>query len=132
MPDINISRNQIPLLLGGTGDLTVRASVSNPLMQLTPTDNDILSVTFGVGGGQDFSLGAGNTVKLGVKAGANANLTLWPTSSASRLAVLWITAGRLLYNARQRFDPDPELGGNRRGKPGRIIRLFVSHVEGHA
>src|SRR4026208_553208 len=89
MPDINISRNQIPLLLGGTGDLTVRADVSNPLAQLTPSDKDLLSVTFGVGGGQEFLFGSANSVKLGVKAGATAKLTpLWPTSNPSRLAVL--------------------------------------------
>ena len=89
MPDINISTKEIPFLLGATGNLKVHAGVPNPTTKLTPTDDDLLSVTFGLAGDQDFALGAGNSVKLGVKAGANASLTpLWPTSSPSRLAVL--------------------------------------------
>ena len=89
MADINISKTEIPFLLGGTGGLAVHAAVSNPTAKLEPTDDDLLSVTFGLAGEQDFSFGAGNSVKLGVKAGTNANLTpLWRTSSPSRLAVL--------------------------------------------
>src|SRR5262249_59494564 len=89
MADINISKTEIPFLLGGTGGLAVHAAVSNPTAKLEPTDDDLLSVTFGLAGEQDFSFGAGNSVKLGVKAGTNANLTpLWRTSSPSRLAGL--------------------------------------------
>lgn len=89
MTDISISKSKIPFLLGGTGDLTVHAGGSNPTAKLTPTDDDLLSVTFGLAGNADFSLGAADTLKLGIKAGANMNLIpLWQTSSPSRLTLL--------------------------------------------
>ena len=56
---------------------------------MTPGDQDILSVDFGATGGDNFTFGTTNNLKLGVKAGTQARLTpLWPSSSAARKQIL--------------------------------------------
>ncbi|MBI3654206.1 MAG: hypothetical protein HY231_24510 [Acidobacteria bacterium] len=91
MPDINFTKNvaKFPFWQSGNGTLTVHLTAASPNQPLPPTDNDLLSLSFGVAGNEPFSFGAANTVKLGIKAGMNANLTpLWPTSNPQRLALL--------------------------------------------
>jgi hypothetical protein len=89
MANLTLTKNDIPLWLGGSGNLKLTANVPNINQALAPTDQDILAVEFGVAGGDSFVFGASNNLKLGVRAGAMAKLTpLWPSSSEARRAML--------------------------------------------
>ncbi len=100
MPNIDLTKTDIPFWAGGSGSLSVQANVANLDQQLTPGNNDLFSLGFNMAGGQSFSIGAPDSVKLGIKAGTTARLVpLWASSSAERL--------RLLdnYELQNYFDP---------------------------
>ena len=89
MPDIDVSKSDLPFLLKGSGTLTVHASVPTSTAPLAPTDSDLLSVDFGVKADPPFTFGASGNLTMDIKGGTSVRLVpLFPSSSAERLALL--------------------------------------------
>ncbi len=100
MPNIDLTKTDIPFWSGGSGSLRVQANVADLEQQLTPGDNDLFSLGFNIAGGHSFAIGAPDSVKLGIEAGTNTRLTpLWSSSSAERLKLLED------YGLQDYFDP---------------------------
>jgi hypothetical protein len=89
MSNLTFKKADIPFWFGGDGALNVNVNVVDPTKPIPPSDNDILSIDFNVGGSKPFSIGANDSFKFGIDASAGATLTpLWPSSSAARLQIL--------------------------------------------
>lgn len=89
MPDIVFKKSDIPFWAGGDGTLRLHVNVPDLTKQLPPSNNDLFSLDLNIGGNQLFSIGAFDTVKLGIKASADVNLVpLWPSTPADRLRIL--------------------------------------------
>src|SRR5262245_15337787 len=74
MANVSLRKNEIPFLLGGTGQLSVDTGdvqLNEPLKEGTPT---LLHAGFDAGGSHTIALGADNTVKLGVTAATSVDL----------------------------------------------------------
>jgi hypothetical protein len=104
MTAINLTKEKIPFWQGGTGNLSVNV-VTAPLNQpLTPSDDDLAAIDFGVAADNAFSLGAPNNFKLSVKGGTSAKLSpLWSTSSAARREIL------AKYGLEKYFEKHPDM-----------------------
>ena len=68
MPDIVFTKSDIPFWAGADGNLRLHVNVPDLTKQLAPSNNDLFSLDFNIGGTQLFSIGASDTVKLGIKA----------------------------------------------------------------
>src|ERR1700750_2757992 len=89
MSNIELKKTDIPFWFGGDGTLKVNVNVVDPAKPIPPTDNDILSVDFSIGGSQPFSIGANDSFKFAVGASGGARFVpLWSSSSAERLKLL--------------------------------------------
>jgi hypothetical protein len=89
MSNIELKKTDIPFWFGGDGTLKVNVNVIDPTKPIPPTDNDILSVDFSIGGSQPFSIGANDSFKFAVGASGGARFVpLWASSSAERLKLL--------------------------------------------
>ncbi|MDX2034134.1 MAG: hypothetical protein SF339_25895 [Blastocatellia bacterium] len=85
MPEIKIKREDIKAGATGDGALSIEVLVPNPLAPLAPTETDLFRVGAETGGNRSLALGSGNSVKLGLEAGANCRLVaLWKESSEAR------------------------------------------------
>lgn len=81
MQTIQLEKNHLPLWKGGNGNLKIGVAVNELQKPLPITDNDLLTVEFGVGGDQGFTLGNGQTMKLGFKAGTSLKMIpIWQES----------------------------------------------------
>ena len=82
MADLTLSKNNLPFLLGGNGSLTISVPQIDLTQKLDESTASLLSVNFSATGGKTFTVGAPDSVKLGIGASANAQLTpLWASSS---------------------------------------------------
>lgn len=89
MLKLTLTGADLPFLLGGAGALDVRADVPDPLGPIPPGDVDLFTLGFAGDGSNPFSFGANDTVRVGIRAGADSRLlALWPTSAPERLATL--------------------------------------------
>jgi hypothetical protein len=89
MPDLTLTKSDIPLWLSGDGTITLHATIPQINQPLTASTTDLLSVDFGVSGNQPFAFGVANDIKLGIKAGTRARLAVfWPDSTAADVAIL--------------------------------------------
>jgi hypothetical protein len=89
MPDLDLSKNDIPFWAGGSGSVRVHVNAPDLDRQLDQTDDDLLKVEFNMTGGQSFALGAPDSVKLGIKAATSVRLVpLWAASAPERLRLL--------------------------------------------
>jgi hypothetical protein len=89
MADINLKKTDIPFWFSGDGTLDVHIGLEDPTKPLPATDDDLLSVAFNASGSKPLSIGASDSFKFGISAGAKASLTpLWSSSSAARLKKL--------------------------------------------
>ncbi len=89
MPDIVFTKSDIPFWAGGDGNLRLHVNVPDLTKQLAPSNNDLFSLDFNIGGTQLFSIGASDTVKLGIKASTDVSLVpLWPSTPADRLKII--------------------------------------------
>lgn len=90
MADIKLSKSAaFPFWLSGSGTITVRVQAPNPAQPLDPMGPDLIDVSFGARGGEDFGFGIPGTVKLAIRAGTSAKLTpVWSGSSKAKLDVL--------------------------------------------
>lgn len=89
MPDIDLTKTDIPFLLDGSGSLHVQANVADLDQPLAPGDEDFFNLGFNAAGGHSFAIGAQDSVKLGIEAKTSARLIpLWASSSIERLKLL--------------------------------------------
>jgi hypothetical protein len=89
VPDLDFKKTDIPFWAGGEGVLRIHVAVPDLTKQLTPTNNDLFSIDFSIGGAQLFSIGASDTVKLVMKASTALSLVpLWPSTSSDRLKII--------------------------------------------
>lgn len=89
MPSLNLKKNDVPFLLGGSGELTVDTG-NLKLNKPIPSDTaQVLSVAFKAAGSQSVGLGQAGTVKIGVSTTANLDLTpIFPTSTGAAAKLL--------------------------------------------
>lgn len=91
MPNIDLTKSQIPFWLANTGVLRVQANVPDLNSALQPGNNDIFSVSLNVSGDNPIKIGESDTVKLDFSVGASAEarlLPLWANSNPDRLKLL--------------------------------------------
>ncbi len=89
MPDIVFTKSDIPFWAAGDGVLRLHATIPDLTKQLVPSNKDLFSLDFNFGGTQLFSIGAFDTMKLGIKAGTDVSIIpLWPSTSADRLKII--------------------------------------------
>lgn len=75
MPNLNLSKKDIPLWFSGEGEVVVQLN-SGALNQPVPADaGNLLNVNFNAGADQTLVFGAANSLKLGVKSSTTARLT---------------------------------------------------------
>lgn len=114
MPNIELTKTDIPFWSGGGGSLRVQAGIADLDQQLAPSDDDLFSLNFDIAGNHSFAIGAPDSVKLGIEAGADTRLIpLWSSSSAERLKLLED------YGLQDYFDPP-------RHHDNRLLMLLVS------
>lgn len=83
---INFARDQIPFWQDGNGTLSVNIGNTSLNQLLTPSNNDLATVNFGVAGDRNFTFSTANNFKLSVQGGFGAALSpLWPSSSPDML-----------------------------------------------
>ncbi len=88
MRRIDLTRQDIPLWSQGSGTWTIQLAVDDLAQPITPSDLDLFSTSFQIGG-EDWKFGGANNVKLGLDAGTNVRIVpLWKTSSAIRKKLL--------------------------------------------
>ena len=100
MVDITLNNSNIPFLLNGTGSLQVAANVPDLTQPIPPSNDNLAQLTFSGSGSQSFTIGAADSVKLGIDASASVQLVpIWSTSSSANIALLQP------YNLQNYFDP---------------------------
>ncbi len=120
MPDINLTKTDIPFLLDGSGALRVQANITDLDQPLAPGDEDFFNLGFNAAGGHSFAIGAPDSVKLGIEANTSARLIpLWASSSIERLKLLEN------YGLKDYFDPA-------QNHDGRLLMLLALGAEADA
>ncbi|MGI8653632.1 MAG: hypothetical protein ACR2LC_00270 [Pyrinomonadaceae bacterium] len=120
MPNIELTKTDIPFLLDGSSSLQVQANVADLDHPLAPGNEDLFNLGFNVAGGHSFAIGAQDSVKLGLEAKTSARLIpLWASSSSERLKLLES------YGLSGYFDPA-------QNHDGRLLMLLALGAEADA
>lgn len=120
MPDIDLTKTDIPFLLDGSGSLHVQANVADLDQPLAPGNEDFFNLGFNAAGGHSFAIGAQDSVKLSLEARTSARLIpLWASSSIERLKLLEN------YGLKDYFDPA-------QNHDGRLLMLLALGAEADA
>ncbi len=89
MPDSDLTKTEIPFLIGGNGSLRVHANITDLDQPLAPGDEDFFNLSFNATGGHTLAIGAPDSVKLGIEAETSARLIpVWASSSIEHLKLL--------------------------------------------
>jgi hypothetical protein len=88
MRRIDLTRQDIPLWSQGSGTWTIQLAVDDLTKPIEPSDLDLFSTSFQIGG-EDWKFGGANSVKFGIDAGTSVRIVpLWKTSGALRKKLL--------------------------------------------
>ncbi len=58
MPNIDLTKTEIPFLIGGNGSLRVHANITDLDQPLAPGDEDFFNLSFNAAGGHTLAIGA--------------------------------------------------------------------------